>query len=347
MAPFATPGLRFFGGRRHHCASRWDRYPRAPLLNAFQPLFDFLAAQPCVPFAIGPAVDERRYLARKFPAKLPLLLAVHSFPGYRRVIGESWMHWHDYYELWVAMDGGGEYRVGSHQFAFAPGDVVLVDPLKIHGFVRMRREHAPLVVFFHAEAVAPGGGAVDPGFLSAWDRRPERVAPRLASNAAVAVHGALLRLARAWFEPDPDQRLALKVHLLEVLLHLHRAFDPSRGTAPASVSWRGEREALLGRVLEYVGQHCHTALAQPEAARVAGMSPSRFRVFFKETTGWGFGDYLRDVRLDRAARLLRETRESVAEIAYQTGFSDQSHLQRLFKAKHGLSPLAYRKQHQA
>ena len=68
-------------------------------------------------------------------------------------------------------------------------------------------------------------------------------------------------------------------------------------------------------------------------------------LFFQETTGWGFGDYLRDLRLERAARLLRETTESMAAVAHQTGFADQSHLTRLFKAKHGVSPLHYRKRH--
>jgi transcriptional regulator GlxA family with amidase domain len=162
------------------------------------------------------------------------------------------------------------------------------------------------------------------------------------------VHGAILRLAQTWFDGEPREgrKLALKFHLLEVLLHLHRAFLSRRGAAPETVSMRAERERRLVRVLEYMGEHCHTAVSQPEVARVAGMSTSRFRAFFKETTGWGFADYLRDLRLERAARLLRETNESVAAVAYQTAFADQSHLQRLFKAKHAISPLAYRKLHQ-
>lgn len=313
-------------------------------------LLAFLNALPHEVFAISEHVDERRYLARVFPKTLPLILSIQSYPGYRRFVGENWMHWHDYYELWVATEGGGEFRMGPHTFAFAGGDVVLVDPLKIHGVVQMEKTHAPLVVFFRAAAVAPSGAGVDLDFLSAWDRRPVQVVPRLAADAAAtaAVHGAVLRLAQAWFAPaSADGRLlALRFHLLEVLLQLRRATIAHRGTAPPTMSMRAEHEARLGRVLEFVAQRCTEPLAQPEVARAAGMSTSRFRAFFKETTGWGFGDYLRDLRLERAARLLRETHESVAEVAFQTGFSDQSHLQRLFKAKHAISPLTYRKRHQ-
>lgn len=313
-------------------------------------LLAYLHAQEHETFAVAGRTDERRYLGRTFPSELPLLLSLQSYPSYRRMVGENWMHWHDYYEFWVATGGSGEYRSGNHCFSFGPGDIVLVDPLKIHGVLRMERGHAPLVVFFPASAVAPSGAEVDLGFLAAWDQRPERIMPRLDASAptAAAVHGAMLRLAQTWFEAKPAEgrTLALKFHLLEVLMHLRRAFIENGHAVPDTISMRAEREARLGRVLEYVAQHCHTHLSQPEVARVAGMSTSRFRAFFKETTGWGFADYLRELRLERAARLLRETAESVAGIAYQTGFADQSHLQRLFKIRYALCPLAYRKLNQ-
>jgi AraC-like DNA-binding protein/mannose-6-phosphate isomerase-like protein (cupin superfamily) len=311
-------------------------------------LFEYLRAQPREAFSVTGKMDARRHLARTFPKPLPLLLSYQSYPSYRRMVGDNWMHWHDYYELWVATEGSGEFRAGNHQFAFAPGDIVLVDPLKIHGVLRMERAHMPLVMFFRMEAIAAATSEVDLAFLSAFDRRPESVRPIVAgnSNAAVKIHGAIQRLALAWFaRTSRDRAVTLKFHLLEVLLQLRDAFPEGGDPVPReSVTMRAEREAKLGRVLEYVSHRFHTPLSQPEVARIAGMSPSRFRIFFKETTGWGFADYLRDFRLERAAHLLRESTESVASVAYRTGFADQSHLQRLFKTKYAISPLAYRKQ---
>jgi len=313
-------------------------------------LLSFLQQQPRETFSISGRIDGRRYLPREFPPRLPLLLAMQSYPAYRRMIGEHWMHWHDYYELWVATEGGGEFRSGNDRFPFAPGDVVLVDPLKVHGVLRMESTHAPLVIFFRTEAVAADGAALDLGFLSAWDRRPEKLGPRLEGDAAAtaSVHGAILRLAQVWYggTEEEERALMLKFYLLETLVHLRRAFLSGGKLRPDTISMRTEREARLGRVLEYMGRRFHTSLSQTEVAKAAGMSTSRFRLFFKETTGWGFADYLRDLRLERAAQLLRESSETVAAVAYQTGFSDQSHLQRLFKEKYAISPLAYRKQRQ-
>jgi AraC-like DNA-binding protein len=314
-------------------------------------LLSYLNGQQRDVFSVARRIDGRRYLSREFPDRLPMLLSLQAYPGYKRMIGENWMHWHDYYEFWVAHGGSGTYRSGNHRFAFAPGDIVLVDPLKLHGVLRMEPAHAPLVVFFRADLVAPNGAEVDRGFLAAWDRRPEKIAPRLEadSTATAPVHAAVLQLAQVWFEQErgEERELNLKLHLLEVLAEFRRAFLSRGHTTPDSLTHRAERLARLSRVLEYVGERCHATVLQPEVARFAGMSTSRFRVFFKDTTGWGFGDYVRDLRLERAARRLRETMESVAEIAYQTGFADQSHLQRLFKAKYEISPLAYRQRHQA
>lgn len=313
-------------------------------------VISYLHAQQHDAFSVDGRIDGRRYLPREFPAELPMLISLQQYPGYRRMIGENWMHWHEYYEFWMAT-GSGYYRSGNHQFSFAPGDVVLVDPLKLHGVVRMAPTHAPLVIFFRADAISPSGAEVDREFLAAWDRRPEKIAPHLVADApaAAGVHAAILHLAQAWFDDarDTDRLVDLKFHLMEALVALRRAFLSRGHTSSDSVAGRAEKLARLNRILEYVGEHCHLAVPQPEVARFAGMSTSRFRVFFKETTGWGFGDYVRDLRLERAARLLRETTETIAEIACQTGFADQSHLQRLFKGKHGISPLSYRRRHQS
>lgn len=57
----------------------------------------------------------------------------------------------------------------------------------------------------------------------------------------------------------------------------------------------------------------------------------------------GFGTYIRKARLARATSMLQSTKQSVTEIAYQCGFSDESHFIRCFKAEHGTTPLQFRK----
>jgi YesN/AraC family two-component response regulator len=67
-----------------------------------------------------------------------------------------------------------------------------------------------------------------------------------------------------------------------------------------------------------------------------------FAQYFDNLT---FGDYIRKLRIEKAMQLLETTKHSLTEIAYLTGFSDQSHFTRVFKKKLGQNPSDYRKKH--
>lgn len=67
------------------------------------------------------------------------------------------------------------------------------------------------------------------------------------------------------------------------------------------------------------------------------------REFSKYFDDLSFGDYIRKLRIDKAVQLLSTTDHSLTEVAYLTGFSDQSHFTRIFKKFTGKSPSGYKK----
>jgi AraC-like DNA-binding protein len=67
------------------------------------------------------------------------------------------------------------------------------------------------------------------------------------------------------------------------------------------------------------------------------------REFSKYFEDLNFGDYVRKLRIEKAIGLIQNTTYSLTEIAYRTGFSDQSHFTRIFKQHTGKNPSAYRK----
>ena len=70
------------------------------------------------------------------------------------------------------------------------------------------------------------------------------------------------------------------------------------------------------------------------------------REFSKHFDNLSFGDYIRKLRIDKSIKLLETTDHTLSEIAYLTGFSDQSHFNRIFKKQTGTSPSVYRKNYQ-
>jgi AraC-like DNA-binding protein len=316
-------------------------------LNSFRSFLDFLSKQPVEEFVINPVVDARRHLARTFSPELPLQLKVFSFPQYRRMVGAPWMHWHEYFELIVPVRGTGKFRVGDQVVPFRPGDLLVVDNLKLHGVAELSGPHRSLVILFPAEMVAPpGGNGVDHAFLAPLCGRPEDVPPLLRGSARVAsaVHAAVLGLARAYFGSGApgDRFVAAKLNLLTILYHLREHFGLRQDFCD-ELRLRQQRTQRLEKVFAHLSACYAEPLTQPDVANVAGMSSSRFRDFFKQTTGHTFVDYLRDFRLSRAAQMLRESDESIADIAAATGFADQSYLHRCFKARFGCAPFDYRR----
>ena len=78
-------------------------------------------------------------------------------------------------------------------------------------------------------------------------------------------------------------------------------------------------------------------------ANIVDLSPSRFRHLFKQETGTSPAHYLKQLRMRKAAMLLRTTFLSVKEVLKQAGINSNSHFVTDFKKIHGMTPTAFRR----
>lgn len=81
----------------------------------------------------------------------------------------------------------------------------------------------------------------------------------------------------------------------------------------------------------------------PTLAVLVNLSPSRFRHLFKQETGMGPAQYLKDIRLIKAEKMLRTTFLSIKQILKQVGIGSNAHFVRDFRRKYGTTPTAYRR----
>ena len=85
------------------------------------------------------------------------------------------------------------------------------------------------------------------------------------------------------------------------------------------------------------------SLRVDEVAEAIGVHPVHLTRTFRAHFGVSVGAYLRNLRLEQAAQALAGSTSTIADIAAQTGFYDQSHFTRTFKRKYGLTPHDYRR----
>jgi AraC-like DNA-binding protein len=98
----------------------------------------------------------------------------------------------------------------------------------------------------------------------------------------------------------------------------------------------------IEKVFEYMNQNFDKAVSLSEVARLANMTDVSFSRFFKKRTGITFIDSLTEMRLGHASRLLIDTTQSVAEVAYNCGFNNISNFNRIFKKKKSCTPKEFR-----
>ena len=112
----------------------------------------------------------------------------------------------------------------------------------------------------------------------------------------------------------------------------------------SALKWFSRRTAQQDShpYLEYVERNYADSITLREAAVLAKMSVPQFVRLFKKVAGMSFVSYLTHVRLSRSVRLLKESSLTIAEVAYQVGFSDQSYFDRRFKAAFGQTPRDFR-----
>ncbi|MBO5633812.1 MAG: helix-turn-helix domain-containing protein [Bacteroidales bacterium] len=105
---------------------------------------------------------------------------------------------------------------------------------------------------------------------------------------------------------------------------------------------RDKESRRVMKVKQYVNDHYSEDLRLETLASLAGMTPPAFSRFFKTRTGRTLSDYIIDIRLGNAARLLVDTTQNVSEICYSCGFNNLSNFNRIFKAKRGYTPRDFR-----
>jgi AraC-like DNA-binding protein/mannose-6-phosphate isomerase-like protein (cupin superfamily) len=235
------------------------------------------------------------------------------------------VHWHDYYELSLVLEGEAEHVVNGRAHRLGPGSAFLLSPADFHSIE------------------AAGDGLVC--FNTVID--PELMERRLDALGPVSVDAfpwltddfadgeADLRRLREEFERPRLGSAGVTEGLVACLVvELARRCGveergPERGT-------RGEDD-LRSAVL-YVDRHFREPITLAAAAAQAHLSPNWFSERFREHTGTSFQSYLQERRLRFARSLLAATSLTVTEVCHASGFGSLSHFGRAYRRRYGEPP---------
>jgi AraC-like DNA-binding protein len=159
-------------------------------------------------------------------------------------------------------------------------------------------------------------------------------------SAIMTIYPRLVKLATI------DDKFLMAHELIYILHELSKfddAYELSSSTF-AKVDVSSESRRVL-KVKDFINTHINDELRLEQLANLVSMTPTAFSRFFKLRTGKTLSEYIVDIRLGHAARLLLDTSDSVSEICWDCGFNTLSNFNRLFRKRKGCSPTEFREKY--
>jgi AraC-like DNA-binding protein len=250
------------------------------------------------------------------------------------------LHYHEEYELNLVLNAKGAKRViGGHIEVIDDVELVLIGPNLYHSWFThecQSEEIIEVTIQFHKDLF-------DEKFLKrnqlSFIKNMLEHSLRgilFSRETALAIKERLLAM---------DKKTGFD-SVLELFSVLHDLSISRNMRSLSDFSFSNEKFYYASRRIEKVFEFMNTNYNKPvtlaEVARIANMPEASFSRFIKKRTGKTFIDSLNEIRLGHASRLLIDTTNTIAEIAYKCGFNNISNFNRVFKRKKFCIPKEFR-----
>ena len=245
-------------------------------------------------------------------------------------------HYHPEFELTYIVKGNGYRIVGNSYEPFADGDLVLLGSNLPHtwsGKADGDVNSDAIVIQFSSEFISP--------FLEL--------------NESILIKKMLESSLRGInFEPDEQlvtriieitetngvDRILKLISILDILSKKQiKLIAPN--TFHNVVSKKSE--VRINKVCLFIQNNFQNKIYLKEVADLIYLTESNFCKFFKKATGKTYSDYVNEIRINEASRLLIQTDKTISQISFECGFETLSYFNRVFLNKKGITPSVYRK----
>lgn len=252
-------------------------------------------------------------------------------------------HFHKEYELVLIDKSRGTRFIGDNVNRFEDGDLCLIGSNIPHLYRNSEEYYAKnsilkaKSIFIHFTKDFLGHHFFDIPEMKMVLRLLER------SSLALEIHGKtkkyIIGKLHSMEDEKPPQRL---LSLLEILITLSQSNDVKALLSTGfSASTSGDSDKI-NHVFQFIMKNYTEEIYVQDIASKLNMSVAAFSRYFKHHTRKTFSDYVTEIRIGHACRLLMENNLSISEISYKSGFDNLSNFYRHFRKIIGMVPKDYR-----
>ncbi|MBQ9956657.1 MAG: AraC family transcriptional regulator [Ruminococcus sp.] len=252
------------------------------------------------------------------------------------------MHWHEEFEINYILEGSAEFICGEEKFISQKGDIIITQPDTPHSIypVNGSRQVYDTVVFSsemlsfsesdrcYQQCIEPviKGTAVIPSHITANHCYYNEIRLIIENIFSCAKGDA------------PHLDMLMRSELLRLIWLLQS--EAERNEIPAR-----ETDAIRSAIL-YIQKNFREVITIKQLAEYVHLSPSYFMAQFRASVGFSAIEYISHYRINYICKEIADTKKSISEIAYDSGFRNLSNFNRQFFRIIGSTPTEYRKKQQ-
>ncbi|WP_224995568.1 AraC family transcriptional regulator [Cesiribacter sp. SM1] len=253
-------------------------------------------------------------------------------------------HFHPEYQIFVVLRGTGTRFIGDQVKPFKEGDIVFTGPNLPHLW---RSDHEyfegkeelwteGIVIYFQEDFLGKAFLQKEEMFKIKQLFLMARRGFEVTGSTALKVK----KMMRELLNLEGFERVLLFLQILNVLANA-QTFNIISSLGYTN-TLREEDTERMNKVHAYVMRHFRDKISLEEVAMIANMAPTSFSRYFKVHANKTFSDFVTEIRIGYACKLLIENNVTISEACYESGFQTLSNFNRLFKAFTKKTPKAYK-----
>lgn len=270
------------------------------------------------------------------------IVTVHYFEHAKDYMFEGEKH--DFWELVYVDKGRLEAVADDHTFELEQGQILFHKPNQFHNLYA-NGIIAPNVVIVTFVCQSPAMAFFENKITYITARQRDLLA-RIIEEGRRAFDGPLgdpytLQMPRNEDAPfGSEQLISLYLETLLIDMIRHAEYENTPAKPSSSIKTRSDNE-LVNRIIQYMEDHLNDNLSFSAICLSFAQSATNLKTIFKAVTGQGVMEYYRNLKIDRAKTLLRESNGNITQIADHLGYTSVQYFSRHFKQATGMTPREY------
>lgn len=287
--------------------------------------------------------DDSQFWDYELESEYPLQMIPYTT---RKV--DDVLHWHDYLEIGLCVEGTGTFRFASRTYPITPGDIFIINNYEQHVAISSQntKDLSFIFIVFLSKLITPVGSSLFANeYLAPFWSGSEQFLHRLPATLYISnqVSAEIQSMFKIWQSKPMAYRHLCESSLRRILALLLSFYGYQQDEEHSKLL---NLRMRLQRAISYIQENACKQITLAESAAQVDMSSSYFRHNFAKAMSISFSEYIGLLRISKARDLLIKTDMSVASIVEQVGYSNEYYFYSLFKRHMHMTPTQYRMQYQ-